>query len=164
MTEHSRPPVTPLGQALGRIPSGLYILTVSHDGRSTGLLASWVQQAGFDPPMLTVAVAKQRFVGDWIVASKRFTLNQLPEGSKALIRHFGRGFDQDSPAFEGLTLRETPSFAPVLAGALSYLDVEFVGELSSGDHRIILARIVDGTVLDATSEPLVHVRHNGFHY
>ncbi len=164
MTEPTRLPVTPLSQAVGRIPSGLYILTVSYDGRSTGMLASWVQQAGFDPPMLTVAVARKRFVGDWIAASGRFTLNQLPAGSKALIRHFGRGFDHDSPAFEGLALRETPSFAPVLVGALAYLDAEFVGELTSGDHRIILARIVDGIVLDATAEPLIHVRHNGLHY
>jgi len=164
MTEPSRPPVTPLGQALGRIPSGLYILTVAHEGRSTGMLASWVQQAGFEPPMLTVAVAKPRYIGDWLTGSGRFTLNQLPTGSKSLIRHFGRGFEPEAPAFEGLTLLDRPSFAPVLEGAVAYLDVEVAGEFPTGDHRIILGKVVAGEVLATDPEPLVHVRHNGFHY
>src|SRR5687768_13076480 len=64
-----------LGQALGRVPSGLYILTARHDGKATGMLASWVQQAGFDPPMVTVAVNRDRYVGDWITRSGRFALN-----------------------------------------------------------------------------------------
>src|SRR3954454_13606606 len=115
MVDHPRPNISGLGQALGRIPSGLYILTVRHGARSTGMLASWVQQAGFEPPMLTVAVKRDRFVGDWIEASGRFVLNQLATGSKALIRHFGRGFDPDADAFEGLALRDDAAGGPVLA-------------------------------------------------
>ncbi len=42
---------TPIAQVLGRIPSGIFVLTVGDDtGRETGMLASWVQQASFDPP------------------------------------------------------------------------------------------------------------------
>jgi flavin reductase (DIM6/NTAB) family NADH-FMN oxidoreductase RutF len=164
MAEPSRPPVTPLGQALGRIPSGLYILTVRNGGRATGMLASWVQQAGFDPPMLTVALGGQRYVAGWVAAAGRFTLNQLPVGSKHLIRHFGRGFPPEAPAFEGLKLRPEGRSGPVLEGALAFLDAEVAGGLDSGDHRIILGRIVDGAVFDAAAEPMVHVRNNGFHY
>src|SRR4051794_6807989 len=87
---HLRPNDTGLGQALGRIASGLYILTVRSGGVATGMRASWGQQAGFDPPMLTVAVRRDRPVGDWMAASGAFTLSQLAVGSKALIRHFGR--------------------------------------------------------------------------
>lgn len=155
---------TGLSQALGRIPSGLYILTVRHDGRSTGMLASWVQQAGFEPPMLTVAVQRDRFVADWIEASGRFTLNQLPTGSKAMIRHFGRGFAADVPAFEGLELRDDAQGGPVLADALAYLDVELAGQVDGGDHRIYLGRVVAGALITAGAEPFVHVRANGFHY
>ncbi len=160
----SQVPVTPLGQALGRIPSGLYILTVRHGGDSTGMLASWVQQASFEPPMLTVAIGLQRYVGDWIAASGRFTLNQMPAGGKALIRHFGRGFAPAAPAFEGIALKTIEGFGIVLEGAVGCLEAEVAGEIQGGDHRIFLARVVNGVVLDAAREPLVHVRHNGFHY
>jgi flavin reductase (DIM6/NTAB) family NADH-FMN oxidoreductase RutF len=155
---------TGLSQALGRIPSGLYILTVRHDGRETGMLASWVQQAGFEPPMLTVAVQRDRFVAGWIEASGRFTLNQLPTGSKGMIRHFGRGFAADAPAFEGLALRDDARGGPVLADALAYLDAEVAGQVDGGDHRIYLGRVVAGGLLANGAEPFLHVRANGFHY
>ena len=166
MGEPRSPELTRLGQALGRVPSGLYILTVRHDGKSTGMLASWVQQAGFDPPMVTVAVNADRFVGDWIERSGRFALNQIATGSKALIRHFGRGFAADAPAFEGLAPpdEEMARGGPILEGAMAFLDAEVVGRLAGGDHHVFLARIVAGGVLHPEAEPLVHVRANGFHY
>lgn len=166
MADHLRLEGTGLSQALGRIPSGLYILTVRHGEHATGMLASWVQQAGFNPPMLTVAVRADRYVSDWIEASGRFTLNQLATGSKGLIRHFGRGFEPDADAFEGLALRQDQEnqSGPVLASALAYLDVEVAGQIVGGDHRIFLGRIVAGALLEPDSEPLLHVRANGFHY
>ncbi len=164
MAEPSRPQMTGLSQALGRIPSGLYILTAYAGDRSTGLLASWVQQAGFDPPMLTMAIQRERFIADWIRASRKFTLNQLATGSKALIRHFSRGFEPDGPAFVGIPLLHDAQGGPVLAAALAFLDTEVVAELASGDHQIFLARIVAGNVLHPHAEPFVHIRSNGFHY
>jgi flavin reductase (DIM6/NTAB) family NADH-FMN oxidoreductase RutF len=164
MADHARPTISGLGQALGRIPSGLYILTVQLGERSTGMLASWVQQAGFDPPMVTVAIRRDRHVADWVAESGRFALSQLAVGSKALIRHFGRGFPPDAPAFEGVELRHDARGGPVLAGAMAFLDAEVAGELAAGDHRIFAARVVAGALLQPDAEPLVHVRANGFHY
>jgi flavin reductase (DIM6/NTAB) family NADH-FMN oxidoreductase RutF len=155
---------SPLWLALGRVPSGLFILTVRQGDRATGILASWVQQAGFEPPMLTIAVRLDRFVGDMITESGRFVLNQVATGHRRLIRHFARGFPPDSPAFEGLDLRHDAEGGPILAEASAYLDNVVVGQIDGGDHRIFLARTVAGAVLDPSSEPIVHVRHSGHHY
>jgi flavin reductase (DIM6/NTAB) family NADH-FMN oxidoreductase RutF len=160
----TRAVITPLAQALGKIPSGLYILTVRRGEIATGMLASWVQQAGFDPPMLTVAIGSARYVADWVAETGRFTLNQLPQGSKPLIRHFGRGFAPGVDAFEGLALRDEAQGGPVLAGAMAYLDLEVAGEIASGDHRVFLARAIAGAVFPEGGEPLVHVRGSGLHY
>ena len=153
-----------LASALGRVPSGIFILTALHDGRSTGMLASWVQQAGFEPPMLTVAVRKDRYVAGWIDASGRFTLNQVASGDKTLLKHFGRGFDPEEPAFEGLALREGASHGPILERALSYLACEVAGTVDGGDHRVYLARVVRGERLDHEPEPMIHLRKSGLHY
>jgi flavin reductase (DIM6/NTAB) family NADH-FMN oxidoreductase RutF len=164
MTEPTRPGPSPLGLALGRVPSGLFILTARHDGRSTGMLASWVQQAGFDPPAITVALRLDRYVGDWVRSSGRFTLNQVPAGQKSLLRHFARGFEPDASAFDGLAIAREAAGGPVLADALAYLDAEVLDEMAGPDHRILLARVVAGDLLDPAGEPMLHVRHNGFHY
>ena len=47
---------------------------------------------------------------------------------------------------------------------MAYLDAEVAGELATGDHRIFVARIIGGALLQSDAEPLVHVRANGFHY
>lgn len=154
-----------LFEALGRIPSGLFILTVRSGPRSTGMLASWVMQAGFDPPMVTVALADGRFVGDWVARSGRLVLNQVAEGDKALIRHFGRGFDPEDSAFEGLELGPAARGGQTLAGALGYLDLEVRGEVGGGTHRVFLAEVVGGSLLAGDeATPAVHLRKNGRRY
>ncbi len=84
--------VSQLEAVLGRVPSGLFILTVRHEQQETGMLASWVMQAGFEPPMVTVAVRADRDVGRWLTANEPFILNVLRADQKKLLSHFGRGF------------------------------------------------------------------------
>jgi flavin reductase (DIM6/NTAB) family NADH-FMN oxidoreductase RutF len=164
MADTNRAEVSPIGAALGRLPSGIYILTARSGGRATGMLASWVQQAGFEPPTLTVAVRADRFVAGWIGESGRFALSQVGAGHKPLLRHFAKGFGPDEDAFVGVAIAREAAGGPVLAGALAWLDAEVVGHLDGGDHRVFLARVADGGMLDPEGEPMTHVRRNGFHY
>ncbi len=167
MVESGRNTPDPLALALGRVPSGLYILTAMQNGKTTGMLASWVQQAGFDPPMLTLALQRDRYLTEWITQSGRFTLSQVASGQKKLLRHFARGFEPDEPAFEGLELLNVAKGGPVLANALAYLDAEVAKTFDTGgDHRILLAKVIAGAMIDSTPDarPMLHVRHNGYHY
>jgi flavin reductase (DIM6/NTAB) family NADH-FMN oxidoreductase RutF len=164
MADSHPSPVPPPAQALGRIPSGLFILTVRSGGQATGMLVSWVQQAGFDPPLISVALRRDRYVADWVAETGRFTLNQIRSGQKPLLRHFARGFAEGEDAFAGLALRREGEGCPVLVEALSHLDAQVVGECGEGEHRLFLARVVGGEVHDTEAEPMLHVRKNGLHY
>jgi flavin reductase (DIM6/NTAB) family NADH-FMN oxidoreductase RutF len=146
------------------VPSGLFILTARSGDRASGMLASWVQQAGFEPPMLTVAVRRDRYLAGWIADSGRFTLNQVGTGHKPLLKHFGRGFGPDEPAFEGVSLREDRPHGPILSDAIAYLVCEVSDSIDGGDHRVFLARVVEGARLDHEAEPMVHIRKSGLHY
>lgn len=158
-------PVEPAFQAvLGRVPSGLFILTVATEPQPTGMLASWVMQAGFDPPMLTVALKQGRYVTDWLAAGNRFVLNLIGEQGKQLLQHFGRGFEPGEPAFHGRELLPESISAPALREAIGYLECEPVGHLDSADHRIVLARVVGGRLLESEQRPWIHVRSSGGRY
>ncbi len=152
-----------LAQTLGRIPSGLFILTARQDDVETGMLASWVMQAGFEPPMLTVALRQDRYVTQWITDGRPFVLNLLGQDQKGMIAHFGRGFAPGEPAFEGVELSRTSTGLAILSGCVGHLECEAVGHVDSGDHRIVLARILAGQ-LQKEDSPLVHIRKNGLHY
>ena len=157
MSDAQSAAVSPLARALGGVPSGLFILTARRGDRASGMLASWVQQAGFEPPMLSVAMRRDRFLADWIAETGQLTLNQVGSGGKGLIRHFGKGFGPNEPAFQGVALRDEPTAGPVLADALAFLDARVVGTIDGGDHRIFLAEIVAGGRIDpsADAEPMV---------
>ena len=89
---------------LGRVPSGIFILTVGSGPRATGMLSSWVMQAGFEPPMISVGVKLGRYVCDWLTEGQPFVLNLVGESQTDLLKHFGKGFEPDAPAFEGLAI------------------------------------------------------------
>src|SRR6187399_731052 len=130
---------------LGKIPSGLFILTAKGpDGRETGMLASWVMQAGFEPPMLTVAVKRGRYVLDWLMPGDAFNLNVLAADQPWALKHFGKGFEPGEPAFNGLTVERCSRGVAVLTGTVGHLECEAASHLESGDHRILLAKVLGG--------------------
>ncbi len=154
----------PFDPMLGRVPSGIYILTIARDGQSTGMLASWAMQAGFEPPMLTVAVKQGRYVCDWLTAGAPFVLNVVGKGDKHLLKHFARGFEPEQPAFEGLETEPAPCGVPRLNSAIGYLECEPAGYVDSGDHRVFLAKVVGGDHTGGDEAPMVHIRKSGKHY
>ena len=152
-----------LASALGRIPSGIFILTAKHEGKSTGMLASWVMQAAFDPPMFSVAVRKDRYLAEWLIGGASVTLNILAEDEKEMISHFGHGFGPDEDAFEGLELLDEGDGTPILAEALGYLQGSVVCSMETGDHILFAVTIQSGRLLRDGS-PMTHIRKDGLKY
>ena len=129
------------------------------------MLASWVMQAGFDPPMVTVAVGKKRYLSDWLSSGETFALNLVGHEQMNLLKHFGKGFEPGVPAFEGLEIARSPSGLPVLSGSLGYLECKPISHVESGDHRILLAEVLTSEILNhQETRPMVHLRKNGLHY
>ena len=154
----------PYDPVLGRLPSGLFILTIGAGERATGMLTSWVMQAGFEPPMVSVGVKLDRYVCQWLTAGQPFVLNLVGESQAALVRHFGKGFEPGAPAFDGLPISYCPRGVPVLADAVGHLECEPVRHVDSGDHRVFLANVVRGRLNDMGAKPWVHVRKSGAQY
>jgi flavin reductase (DIM6/NTAB) family NADH-FMN oxidoreductase RutF len=152
-----------LGNALGKIPSGVFILTVARDGEESALLASWVQQCSFDPPCISVAVRPDRPICRLLTEGSFFTINILDDSQTDMIAHFGRGFEPGALPFEGIDVERSEGGAPILSEALAYVRCEVIGRLTAGDHHVFLGRLVAGRVL-SEGHPMIHIRKSGFHY
>jgi flavin reductase (DIM6/NTAB) family NADH-FMN oxidoreductase RutF len=152
-----------LAGALGRIPSGLFILTARQGDAETGMLGSWVQQCSFEPPAITAAIRGDRDVLAWLTPGASFTVNILEEDQTDLLVHFGKGFTLGEPAFKGLDIERPDGAAPVLCDALAYLDCRVANHISVGDHELVIGTVVAGRVLDE-GKPMVHIRKNGLRY
>lgn len=153
-----------IGKALGRIPSGLFVLTARFEDRATGMLASWVQQAAFEPPMVSVAVGKGRPIMPLISNSHEFGLCQIPKGDKVLMRKFASRLDPNEDPFLGFEMvDDTVNTSPILAGGLGYLECDLVCHMDfEGDHDIFIGKVKAGGYFEG--DPHVHVRESGFSY
>ena len=152
-----------LGAAIGAIPSGLFIVTSQQNGKTATMLASWVQQAGFNPPSVTIIVGKGRPIESFLTVGSPVVINIAEKGNGKIIGHFAKGFAPDIDPFDGLETATAPSGQPYLTEAIAYLDATVTGSLDAGDHSVILATITAGDRL-RDGEPAIHTRKNGFKY
>ncbi|MFM8477633.1 MAG: flavin reductase family protein [Planctomycetaceae bacterium] len=158
---------TQLAPILGRIPSGLFVLVAAGPGNCpTGMLASWVQQASFAPPQVTVAVNKVRWISEYLHLGAPVTLNQAPKGDSLLLKHFGKGFEPGADAFFGLDWIPGTTGLPLLKGGMCSMEGRVESRLSAGDHDILLITLTAAMAHrdPADFDPWVHVRKNGFGY
>ncbi|MBW4625833.1 MAG: diflavin flavoprotein [Brasilonema octagenarum HA4186-MV1] len=152
-------------QAVGRVVGSLCILTAKQGDISSAMLASWVSQASFNPPGLTIAVAKDRAVESLTHSGSKFALNVLKEGNHiGLMKHFLKPFGPGQNRFDGVASKEGENGSPVLNDALAYLECSVKNRMEVGDHWLVYATVDNGKVLDAKGITAVHHRKSGNHY
>lgn len=151
-----------LKAALGRIPSGLFAAGAVFEGRRIGMLCSFVEQAGFVPPMVSVALGTDRPLLRALERGGLFSLNILGAEDKALLAAFASGREEDP--FSSFELVENGHGLPQLADALAWLACRPCGSVAAGDHVVHVAEVVDGCLHREAGAPMIRVRKNGFGY
>ena len=150
-------------QALGRVVGSLCVVTAKQGELVNGMLASWVSQATFSPPGLTVAVAKERAIESLLYVGCPFVLNILPEG-KQLQKQFMKNYSPGEDRFAGLETEEAENGCPILTQALAYIELQVQNRMECGDHWLVYGVAKTGKVLDTEKVTAVHHRNSGSHY
>ncbi|MBV2352397.1 diflavin flavoprotein [Synechococcus sp. HK05] len=155
-----------LDKALGRLSGGLYVVTARQEERASAMVASWVSQASFEPPGITVAVAKDRAIEALMQVGDRFVLNILRDDNhQPLLRHFLKRFPPGADRFAGVaTLEGVAAGGPVLGDALAFLGCRVQQRMEGPDHWVIYAEVEQGNVADTEAATAVHHRKVGNHY
>ena len=152
-------------KAVGRLVGSMCIVTTKREEVSGAMLASWVSQATFNPPGLTVAVAKDRAIESLLFKGNNFVLNVLPEGKHIpLMKHFLKPFAPGEDRFEGVATESADNGSPILSDALAYVECQAVNRMECGDHWLIYAVAEQGKVLDSENVTAIHHRKSGTHY
>ncbi|ABA21425.1 Flavin reductase-like, FMN-binding protein [Trichormus variabilis ATCC 29413] len=158
-------PATNVEQAVGRIVGSLCVVTAKQGEVSSAMLASWVAQASFNPPGLTIAVAKDRAVETLTHTGNKFVLNVLKEGNHlGLMKHFLKPFSPAQDRFADVATAEAENGSPILKDALAYLECSVQNRMESGDHWLVYATVENGKVLNQDGVTAVHHRKSGNHY
>jgi flavin reductase (DIM6/NTAB) family NADH-FMN oxidoreductase RutF len=152
-----------IGQALAKIPQGVWVLTAAYEQRIRALMVSWVQQVSFEPPMVMVSLRKGRDIVPLLHDGHSFCLNQIHSDDRLSIKRFGENPQSDERLLGVETLRKATG-APVIARAMAFMDCELIRHIDiEGDHDMYVGLILDGGVLHEGNVP-VHLRDSGWKY
>lgn len=151
-------------QAVGRILGSLCIITThQNDGDGDrGWLTSWVSQATFNPPGLTIALSRKQeeaLPGP----GTPFVLNILKEG-RNLRRHFMKAIAPGENRFTEIATHPTAKGCLVLDEALAYLECTVQDRMECGDHWLIYAVVDNGKMLETVGVTAVQHRKSGTQY
>jgi flavorubredoxin/flavin reductase (DIM6/NTAB) family NADH-FMN oxidoreductase RutF len=152
-------------QAVGRIVGSMTIVTTQQGDLSGAMLASWVSQATFNPPGLTIAVAKERAIESLMHKDGKFVLNILEQGKHIpIMKQFLKPFAPGENRFVGINTEPAPNGCPILTDSLAYLECNVESRMECGDHWLIYATVDSGKVFNPTGVTAVHHRKSGSHY
>jgi len=166
MSSASPPPPeeSALAVALGRIPSGLFLVMWRDGDADRVMLASWVMQAGFAPPAISLGVERSRDALPFLQQGGRFVLHVLGGEDRGLIGRFAKPAAPGSDPFEGLEVSRSDCGAAILGGVANVLECRATASCSAGDHEIVVATVERAVRADGAVEPTIHVRKNGLRY
>lgn len=145
-------------EALRYLVQGIYVLTASHEGKINGMIASWVSQVSYDPPLVMVAVHPNRYSHHLIEKGQAFALHVLSRDQKPFLARF-KGPDPLSK-FSDLEWARGKTGSPILKDCLAYLDCRLVHSLAPGNHTVFFGEIIDAKWM-APGDPMSTLDYEG---
>ncbi len=161
-TERSRM----IHEVLRNLPYGLYAVGVRGklDGEINALVASWVTQCSFDPPLLMVAVRKDTQSCRLLRQGQAFSVNLLDKGERRLARELVKPAHRGGDKLGRVGHIEEHTGAPILRKAFGYVECRVCQIFEPGDHALVIGEVVNAG-WHGTGEPLMcadlHWRYGG---
>lgn len=152
-------------QAVGRVVGSLCVLSARVGDAESAMLASWVSQASFVPPGLTIAVAKDRAVEGLVLTGSKFVLSILGQGNSGPVtKQLLKSFKPGESRLEGLPTKQTESGLYILSDGIAWLECTVKSRIETGDHWVLYATVDNGKLEDERSLTAVHQRKTGARY
>ncbi|MGJ5672084.1 MAG: diflavin flavoprotein [Nostochopsis sp.] len=152
-------------QAVGRIVGSVCVVTAKQGEVSTGMLGAWVSQATFNPPGITVAIAKERAVESILHTGGKFVLNILGEENyQDYMKHFRKNFAPTEDRFKDFSTAVADNGCAIITDSIAYLECSVNKRMECGDHWVVYAIVDNGKLLQPDTVTAMHHRKAGSHY
>jgi len=131
--------------AFGKMTYGIYILTTFHEKMVNGMVASWVSQVSYGPPMVMVAIHPNRYSHTLIERSGYFALHILAQNQAHLLKSF-KGTDP-AAKFASVSWNRGKTGCPILSACLAYLECQVKAVYSPGNHTLFVGEVKEAVRL-----------------
>jgi flavin reductase (DIM6/NTAB) family NADH-FMN oxidoreductase RutF len=136
-------------------PAGVAVLTVDADGERLGLTVGTAVSLSLEPPLVGISVARQAAMHELLRRAGAFALSLLAGDQDAVAQHFARGVPPVAH-WHGIEWHDGTTGAPLLDGALGWVEARVESELATGDHTFFVGA-VEAVERGRDGPALVHV-------
>ena len=143
-----------------RFPTGVAVATVAVGEQRLGLTIGSLVSLSLEPPLVGMSVGHQSSAHELVREAEAFAVSILSEDQVGLAQHFARG-TPPIVMWTGVETREGVTGAPLLEGALAWLEARKWAEHEAGDHTFFIGEVV-ATELGRSGQGLVY-RESGYH-
>lgn len=123
-----------------RFPTGIAVLTVDADGDRIGVTVGSLVSLSLEPPLVGVAIGRGLAAHELVRQARSYAVSILSSEQEHLARHFARGIPPIAQ-WVAVAVREGRK-APLLEGALGWLECDVVAEHEVGDHTLFVGQVV----------------------
>lgn len=141
-------------------PSGVCVVTVDADGDRLGTTVGSLVSLSLSPPLVGISVGKDVALHELLRAAGAFGVSILRGDQTEVARRFARGTPPIG-LWEGVATRSGETGAPLLAGALAWLECRLHAEHDVGDHTFFVGEVV--VTEEGEPGPGLVYREHGYH-
>jgi len=140
-------------QVLSHFPTGVVVVTGMTADGPAGLAVGSFASVSLEPPLVGFFVALSSTSWPPIRPSGHFCVNLLASAQSDVCRTFARsGGDK----FAGVSWTHSNGGSPVLDGVVAWVDCEVEQEIETGDHQLVIGRVLDLEVANGEAPLLFH--------
>ena len=151
-------PIEPedLRLTMRRWATGVSVVTAAHNGSVWGMAVTSFTSVSLTPPQILVCIEQRTRTHQAISQSGAFGVSVLNENQREWSARFGGQVDEADDRFEGIATRTLATGAPILEGAIAYLDCKVVDAYEVGTHTIFIGLVESSGVSDEGCRPLLY--------
>lgn len=143
---------------MAHVTYGIYVLTTQFEESMNGMIASWVSQVSFEPPLFMVAIHPNRYSHELLKQSGHFALHIISKEQKDLPARF-KGPDAKEK-FKSIDLENGVTGCPILADCIGCMECRVIQSLSPGNHTLFIGEVVHA-VFNEEKTPLCTLDYEG---
>ena len=138
------------------VPAPVGVVTVTAGGQSAGLTVDSFVSLSLEPPLVGIALGRHAALHELLREAGVFALSILAAGQEHLAQHFARGVPPIG-LWTGIETRDGELGAPLIEGALGWVECRLAAEHPAGDHTVFVGDVVSAK-RGPGREALVHLR------
>ncbi len=147
-----------LSRNLAQMTYGIYLLTTRYESTINGMIASWVSQVSFEPPLIMTAVHPNRYSHTLLNKSGHFALHILAKHQIDLLDRF-KGPDTQAK-FDSLSWSDGMTGCPVLADCIGCLECRIRYRIAPGNHTLFVGEVIH-SIFNREATPLCTLDYEG---